>query len=117
MLNMPFHPPAPHLLTPSPVPAHALVQSTTLKTWSGKRENWDKAQAILVALAKANSEAQRGTYKVGGGLRGAHAWGWDEIWLWLWQLAWWAQDKGGAGTDGAGKEICPYCSGQHKENC
>lgn len=39
------------------------LQSTTLKTWAGKPENWDKAQAILVALAKANSEAQRGAYK------------------------------------------------------
>ena len=39
------------------------LQSTTLKTWQGKPENWDAAQAILSKLAKANSEAQLGTYK------------------------------------------------------
>ncbi len=39
------------------------TQATTLKTWSGKPENVAAAQAILVALAKANSEAQRGVYK------------------------------------------------------
>jgi fructose-bisphosphate aldolase class I len=39
------------------------LQSSTLKTWSGKQENWDAAQKILVALAKANSEAQLGQFK------------------------------------------------------
>ncbi|KAI3423022.1 hypothetical protein D9Q98_001374 [Chlorella vulgaris] len=39
------------------------LQSATLKTWQGKEENWGKAQAILTALAKANSEAQLGQYK------------------------------------------------------
>jgi fructose-bisphosphate aldolase class I len=39
------------------------LQATTLKTWSGKQENWDAAQKILVALAKANSEAQLGQFK------------------------------------------------------
>jgi fructose-bisphosphate aldolase class I len=39
------------------------LQSTTLKTWAGKKENWDAAQGILLALAKANSEAQRGVFK------------------------------------------------------
>lgn len=34
-----------------------------LQTWSGKQENWDAAQKILVALAKANSEAQLGQFK------------------------------------------------------
>jgi len=41
------------------------LQSTTLKTWAGAdigSENWDKAQDILVKLAKANSEAQLGKY-------------------------------------------------------
>lgn len=33
------------------------------QTWAGKEENWDAAQAILVALAKANSQAQLGQYK------------------------------------------------------
>jgi hypothetical protein len=33
------------------------------QTWSGKQENWDAAQKILVALAKANSEAQLGQFK------------------------------------------------------
>jgi len=36
------------------------LQSTTLKTWAGKDENWKAAQDILVKLAKANSEAQLG---------------------------------------------------------
>ncbi len=36
-------------------PSPAAPQSTTLKTWAGKEENWDAAQQILVALAKANS--------------------------------------------------------------
>ena len=36
------------------------LQSTTLKTWAGKEENWKAAQDILVKLAKANSEAQLG---------------------------------------------------------
>jgi len=39
------------------------LQSTTLKTWAGKPENWDKAQDILVKLAKANSQAQLGQFK------------------------------------------------------
>jgi len=39
------------------------LQSSTLKTWSGNPANWDKAQQILVALAKANSEAQLGVFK------------------------------------------------------
>eukprot|EP00878_Enallax_costatus_P000798 GHUV01000922.1.p1 GENE.GHUV01000922.1~~GHUV01000922.1.p1 ORF type:complete len:403 (+),score=124.33 GHUV01000922.1:45-1253(+) len=39
------------------------LQATTLKTWAGKEENWDAAQKILAALAKANSEAQLGQYK------------------------------------------------------
>lgn len=36
------------------------LQSSTLKTWAGKDENWKAAQDILVKLAKANSEAQLG---------------------------------------------------------
>jgi fructose-bisphosphate aldolase class I len=39
------------------------LQATTLKTWAGKQDNWDAAQKILVALAKANSEAQLGQFK------------------------------------------------------
>eukprot|EP00889_Picochlorum_renovo_P004966 jgi/Picre1/31996/NNA_007344.t1 len=41
------------------------LQSTTLKTWAGAdigSEDWNKAQDILVKLAKANSEAQLGQY-------------------------------------------------------
>jgi hypothetical protein len=34
------------------------LQSSTLKIWSGKEENWKAAQDRLVALAKANSDAQ-----------------------------------------------------------
>eukprot|EP00892_Ulva_mutabilis_P010655 jgi/Ulvmu1/7962/UM004_0195.1 len=38
------------------------LQSSTLKTWAGKEENVAAAHDILVALAKANSEAQLGEY-------------------------------------------------------
>ncbi|KAJ7569853.1 hypothetical protein O6H91_01G097800 [Diphasiastrum complanatum] len=38
------------------------LQSSTLKIWSGKEENWKAAQERLVALARANSEAQLGKY-------------------------------------------------------
>jgi fructose-bisphosphate aldolase class I len=47
----------PHALFP-PAPARTLNP----QTWGGKPENWDKAQAILVSLARANSEAQQGAY-------------------------------------------------------
>ncbi|CAI5504641.1 unnamed protein product [Closterium sp. Naga37s-1] len=39
------------------------LQASTLKIWSGKPENKAAAQERLVALAKANSEAQLGKYK------------------------------------------------------
>ncbi|MCO5573953.1 hypothetical protein L7F22_027731 [Adiantum nelumboides] len=39
------------------------LQSSTLKIWSGKEESWKAAQERLVALAKANSEAQLGKYR------------------------------------------------------
>jgi fructose-bisphosphate aldolase class I len=39
------------------------LQSATLKAWAGQQGNWDSAQAILVALAKANSQAQLGQFK------------------------------------------------------
>ncbi|GAB4816635.1 hypothetical protein N2152v2_003681 [Parachlorella kessleri] len=39
------------------------LQTTTLKTWAGKPENWAAAQDILVKLAKANSEAQQGKFQ------------------------------------------------------
>ena len=38
------------------------LQSATLKAWGGQKENVDKAQDILVKLAKANSEAQLGKF-------------------------------------------------------
>jgi len=44
------------LLLPPPPPL-------PLQTWSGKQDQWDAAQKILVALAKANSEAQLGQFK------------------------------------------------------
>ena len=49
--------PGPRRLTlPRPaLHASPMAQSATLKAWAGKEENWDKAQAILTALAKANS--------------------------------------------------------------
>lgn len=46
------------------------MQSSTLKTWAGSEENWDKAQEILLALAKANSGA--------GGRTDGRA-GWDGL--------------------------------------
>lgn len=39
------------------------LQSSTLKIWSGQEESWKAAQERLVALAKANSEAQMGKYR------------------------------------------------------
>ena len=39
------------------------LQNTVLKTWAGKPEMKDEAQAILLKRAKANSEAQQGIYK------------------------------------------------------
>lgn len=38
------------------------LQNTTLKTWGGKAENVQAAQAALLKRAKANSEAQMGKY-------------------------------------------------------
>eukprot|EP00608_Synchroma_pusillum_P003888 CAMPEP_0198425340 /NCGR_PEP_ID=MMETSP1452-20131203/4495_1 /TAXON_ID=1181717 /ORGANISM="Synchroma pusillum, Strain CCMP3072" /LENGTH=402 /DNA_ID=CAMNT_0044145695 /DNA_START=17 /DNA_END=1225 /DNA_ORIENTATION=+ len=38
------------------------LQSTTLKTWAGKEENWDAAQDIMVQLAKVHAQACRGEY-------------------------------------------------------
>ncbi|KAF9591141.1 hypothetical protein IFM89_002096 [Coptis chinensis] len=39
------------------------LQQSTLKAWSGKVENVEKAQAAFLARCKANSEATLGTYK------------------------------------------------------
>jgi len=39
------------------------LQQTVLKTWSGKKENVENAQAELTKRAKFNSEASRGVYK------------------------------------------------------
>ncbi|KAM3578084.1 hypothetical protein VYU27_000182 [Nannochloropsis oceanica] len=41
------------------------LQSSTLKTWGGKPENWKAAQDILVKLAQANSRAQLGKFVEG----------------------------------------------------
>jgi len=41
------------------------LQSSCLKTWDGKPENYKAAQEQLLARAKANSEASVGTYKPG----------------------------------------------------
>lgn len=38
------------------------LQQSTLKAWSGKQENFKKAQEVFVARCKANSEATLGTY-------------------------------------------------------
>ncbi|XP_010543462.1 PREDICTED: fructose-bisphosphate aldolase 6, cytosolic [Tarenaya hassleriana] len=39
------------------------LQQSTLKTWAGKEENVEKAQAAFLARARANSEATLGGYK------------------------------------------------------
>jgi fructose-bisphosphate aldolase class I len=44
------------------------LQQSTLKTWAGKEENVEKAQAAFLARCKANSEATLGTYQGGGAL-------------------------------------------------
>ncbi|VEU42210.1 unnamed protein product [Pseudo-nitzschia multistriata] len=41
------------------------LQSSCLKTWNGKEENYKAAQDQLLARAKANSEASTGSYKPG----------------------------------------------------
>merc|ERR1712037_778775 len=41
------------------------LQKTAICTWLGKEENKAAAQAALVARAKANSEATKGTYTAG----------------------------------------------------
>merc|ERR1711971_120402 len=41
------------------------LQKTAIVTWMGKTENVPAAQAALVARAKANSEATKGTYVAG----------------------------------------------------
>nr|AAB61592.1 fructose-biphosphate aldolase [Mesembryanthemum crystallinum] len=43
------------------------LQSSTLKAWSGKEENVEKAQAVFLARAKGNSEATLGKYQGGAG--------------------------------------------------
>lgn len=53
ILLLPCHLPPPPI--PPPLPP--------FQTWAGQPGNWDAAQSILVALAKANSEAQRGQFK------------------------------------------------------
>lgn len=41
------------------------LQQSTLKTWAGKKENVEKAQAAFLSRCKANSEATLGNY-IGG---------------------------------------------------
>lgn len=47
------------------------LQQSTLKIWSGKKENVGKAQEVFLGRCKANSEATLGTY--GGGIGGGSA--------------------------------------------
>ncbi|KAK9156674.1 hypothetical protein Scep_003248 [Stephania cephalantha] len=44
------------------------LQQTTLKAWSGKDENLNKAQSAFLARCKANSQATLGTYKADAAL-------------------------------------------------
>ncbi|CAM9350243.1 unnamed protein product [Choristocarpus tenellus] len=39
------------------------LQTSTMNIWAGKDENYEEAQAMLLSLAKVNSEAQRGEYQ------------------------------------------------------
>jgi len=48
------------------------LQSTCIKTWAGKEENVEAARAVLLARAKANSEAQLGKYEGGAKISGAN---------------------------------------------
>jgi fructose-bisphosphate aldolase class I len=41
------------------------LQQSCIKTWAGKAENVKAAQNVLLARAKANSQAQQGIYKGG----------------------------------------------------
>jgi len=43
------------------------LQASTQKAWSGKKENVNEAQKVLLERAKANSEAQLGKYAGGAG--------------------------------------------------
>lgn len=49
------------------------LQSTALKTWAGKEENFPVAREKFLARAKANSEAQLGKYGGGVGDKEANA--------------------------------------------
>lgn len=43
------------------------LQKSCLKAWSGKKENVEKAQKVLLERAKANSDATQGKYEIGSG--------------------------------------------------
>jgi len=47
------------------------LQATCIKTWAGKPENIEAARAVLLARAKANSEAQLGKYEGGANIEGS----------------------------------------------
>ena len=43
------------------------LQTSVMKAWAGKKENWPEAQAILLERAEANGTAQLGKYEGGKG--------------------------------------------------
>ena len=47
------------------------LQSSCIKAWGGKDENYEKAQSLLLARAQANSEASMGKYVRGRVHKGA----------------------------------------------
>ena len=47
------------------------LQSSCIKAWGGKDENYEKAQGLLLARAQANSEAARGKYVRGRACKSA----------------------------------------------
>ena len=47
------------------------LQSSCIKAWQGKDENYEKAQSLLLKRAQANSEASLGKYVRGRAYKGA----------------------------------------------
>jgi fructose-bisphosphate aldolase class I len=48
------------------------LQATCIKTWAGSDDNIESARAVLLARAKANSQAQLGKYEAGEANVGAN---------------------------------------------
>ena len=55
------------------------LQSSCIKAWGGKDENYEKAQGLLLARAQANSEAAMGKYVRGRVHKGATTEPWTTL--------------------------------------